>query len=550
MEEEDFRSLVEALTPRVVDAGRQRLQASTTSTPTTSTSQPPLTSQRQFPLTQPSTSGWKPRCTPKEELRRAFRRRQHVPYKKKELGSKCIDVILLPDHEWSKVVRGKERAQFHQEGLLVDTFRFEKSWSEGQVFDALFNAFRNQLTTASGESVTFCLKKPEGVVLLQPRIAPTETLSGEKICEIFSQKTVYLCPDRDLQVFKKEIISSDEDDKLEDDRADETPLFGESSKSTYSESSSSRKQPSATFVCERCTYINPSSVTECQMCSEDPLVEQSSPTNMQMPVMPPLLQAPSKPKDGSRMIKDILGFDNNPSLTLYVDRDTLLDDNIAFFKKKFKIENPIKVKFHGEMAVDAGGPLRENFRLLVRRLYSSDLNLFFGTQSHNLLPSNNQMLLYSGMFEVLGKIIAAAFVHGIPMNLPLHPAVIGCLLDRPKEEIFGHLQLNDILDLELQDMLRQILECDQDDDLLTLVTKEGGATHWLDSCGWPASKKMTVTCKHDLVLCVMHHYIIGIRSAAISSIQKGMKCEDKFPLALLSASEFSKLLTPQQITAA
>lgn len=49
----------------------------------------------------------------------------------------------------------------------------------------------------------FCLKKPEGVVLLQPRIAPTETLSGEKICEIFSQKTVYLCPDRDLQVFKK-----------------------------------------------------------------------------------------------------------------------------------------------------------------------------------------------------------------------------------------------------------------------------------------------------------------------------------------------------------
>lgn len=54
-------------------------------------------------------------------------------------------------------------------------------------------------------------------------------------------------------------------------------------------------------------------------------MEQSSPTNM---------QAPSKTKDGSRMIKDILGFHDNPSQTLYVDMDTLLDDNIAFFKKK------------------------------------------------------------------------------------------------------------------------------------------------------------------------------------------------------------------------
>lgn len=43
--------------------------------------------------------------------------------------------------------------------------------------------------------------------------------------------------------------------------------------------------------------------------------------------------------------------------------------------------------------------------------------------------------------------------------------------------------------------LLQILECDQDDDLLTLVQKEGGgATHWVDSYGWPpASKKMTVS---------------------------------------------------------
>lgn len=65
------------------------------------------------------------------------------------------------------------------------------------------------------------------------------------------------------------------------------------------------------------------------------------------------------------------------------------------------------------------------------------LKLFFlGTHSHNLLPSNNEMLLYSGMFEVLGKIIAAAIINDAPINIPLHPAVIDFIVQKPMDEIF------------------------------------------------------------------------------------------------------------------
>ena len=47
----------------------------------------------------------------------------------------------------------------------------------------------------------------------------------------------------------------------------------------------------------------------------------------------------------------------------------------------------------------------------------------------------------------------------------------------------------------------------------------------------------------------MYYYIVGMRSAAIFAIQKGMKCEDKFPLNFMAPSQLCSLLSPTPITA-
>ncbi|KAJ8049656.1 putative E3 ubiquitin-protein ligase HERC4 [Holothuria leucospilota] len=249
-----------------------------------------------------------------------------------------------------------------------------------------------------------------------------------------------------------------------------------------------------------------------------------------------------------KTIRQLLGFGNNPSQILYVSRDTLFEDNIAFFKNKFQSNRPISVRFVGEKAVDAGGPIRENFRILMRKLHAAELNMFFGTHSHNLLPSNNQMLLYSGMFEVLGN-IAAGIINGVPLKLPLHPAVIDCILDRPRDEQFGKISIDDILDVDLKEFLTKILNCKEDDEMVTVINDEANPTHWLDNCGWPVSKQMTVSCKHEIVMCVMYHYIIDIRSSAITAIENGMKCNNRFPLKVLTPSLLGELLKPPLINA-
>ncbi|KAJ8049658.1 hypothetical protein HOLleu_02498 [Holothuria leucospilota] len=154
MDDAEMASLVEALTPRVVEACRNQLSNNhQSSVATHSTSrqfdsiQPStqLSNSHQLPVATPSTSRqfdsngpstshtgrsstsrpltiqpptsrlsaiWPvtsrqscsnvQRSTPREELRRSFATKRNkqvfTPYRKKEVGSKCMDVVLLPHH--------------------------------------------------------------------------------------------------------------------------------------------------------------------------------------------------------------------------------------------------------------------------------------------------------------------------------------------------------------------------------------------------------------------------------------------------------------------
>ena len=68
--------------------------------------------------------------------------------------------------------------------------------------------------------------------------------------------------------------------------------------------------------------------------------------------------------------------------------------------------------FFGEPAVDAGGPLREFFRLLVDDIYKNN-TLFCGHDTARI-PVHNMGELVKKTYEHIGVMLGASIVHGGP----------------------------------------------------------------------------------------------------------------------------------------
>ena len=82
------------------------------------------------------------------------------------------------------------------------------------------------------------------------------------------------------------------------------------------------------------------------------------------------------------------------------------------FKNEFHIVNPLVVTFKEEPAVDAGGPRREYFTLLLKHI-STDFQLFEGSAGH-LLPTHNLPALINRHYNCIGKMISASILQGGP----------------------------------------------------------------------------------------------------------------------------------------
>ena len=102
-------------------------------------------------------------------------------------------------------------------------------------------------------------------------------------------------------------------------------------------------------------------------------------------------------------------INNNRRHRLSVEEDSILEDSFCYYKSKdFDPETPLRIAFKGQDAIDAGGPLRQFFTLVVDRIATR----FFEDGSTNLVPTINANTIISEIFVVVGKIIAHSIVHG------------------------------------------------------------------------------------------------------------------------------------------
>ena len=95
-----------------------------------------------------------------------------------------------------------------------------------------------------------------------------------------------------------------------------------------------------------------------------------------------------------------------------VRRSHIASDAILALRKGFDKSSSIRITFIGEPAVDAGGPLREFFRLVMRDVINNN-SLFQGSDDSRS-PAHNTMELRKGTFKIVGKLFALSIVHGGP----------------------------------------------------------------------------------------------------------------------------------------
>lgn len=111
------------------------------------------------------------------------------------------------------------------------------------------------------------------------------------------------------------------------------------------------------------------------------------------------------------------------SITLIcVRRKHLWEDSVLqFLKRSFDPRKPIRVVFHGEEAVDGGGPSREYFRLLGNAIKEQS-NLFYC--KGRVVTFNTSVSAYlERRYYLTGLMIATSILHGGP-GFPFFPRVL------------------------------------------------------------------------------------------------------------------------------
>lgn len=136
---------------------------------------------------------------------------------------------------------------------------------------------------------------------------------------------------------------------------------------------------------------------------------------------------------------------------LKVDREDTVMDFFQFYKSvHFDPVIPIKVQIKGEPAVDTGGLLRQVFTDVFAELASgsSCLRLFRGMLVR-LTPVYSTEHLLTGVFKVLGKMIAHSLIQGGPDFPYLTPGIYWYIAIGDLSEAVGRSSFVDIGDSEL-----------------------------------------------------------------------------------------------------
>ncbi len=128
--------------------------------------------------------------------------------------------------------------------------------------------------------------------------------------------------------------------------------------------------------------------------------------NDAMPALADVLQ------DHARLVVHVAVVPNERQRITVRRRHVWADTKRTLSRPVFKEDMGLNISFIGEQAQDAGGPLREYFRLLWHSL-SQDSSLFCGPENQRVV-SHNVVALQRKEYEMVGRCISMALSYEVP----------------------------------------------------------------------------------------------------------------------------------------
>ncbi|XP_067645705.1 probable E3 ubiquitin-protein ligase HERC4 [Eurosta solidaginis] len=147
-------------------------------------------------------------------------------------------------------------------------------------------------------------------------------------------------------------------------------------------------------------------------------------------------------------------------IVLNVSRENLVQDTLREIMQynHTDLKKPLKIKFHGEEAEDAGGVRKEFFMLLLRDLLDPKYSMFKEFEDSRSLWFADVTFETEDMYFLIGVICGLAIYNFIIINLPFPLALYKKLLDEP-------VDVNDLRDISptLANSMESILNYEQID---------------------------------------------------------------------------------------
>jgi len=505
------------------------------------------------------------------------------------------DMILLSGPDDVDVPRQSTRLRLEESGHVICQYSFSREWNEVDVELNVREAFGDDVIPADVD-IEFVYSVH--CKLLKPTLAATQSLNGDMVSRIFKdKKPVYVRPSKQLlQVRrqKKEIydldLDLDEEDEEETSASYDTlstpisdpipstsstctlstttadPYLSTSSTGTLSSSPTSQSLPSSSN--KPSTLIRASSPTttishptpasyysyldiiddqgteEIQIDDDDPDLIAAKAASME-DVQKEMESVTSVQELIQKFIDINLEKEKDPAIIVIRRRDIMSTTLKAVERKKFSFVLPLLVNFSGEEGVDAGGPKREFFHLLMSSLKS--MGIFEGRWfSHDIELLSNQKYAYAG------KLISWSILHGGSGPKALSSEAFKVMKDLPSSSTNA---IQAISDEKLQKVLQDLESCSTPDDFERFKVNNADA---VAEYGYNKIYVSGITHKEKIIRCLLkqafvfsvnaeiHQFIEGLNAVgklgdlmlANPNLFEAIMCESHEKLCL---AEFSKL---------
>uniref|UniRef100_A0A1L8DT79 Putative hect e3 ubiquitin ligase n=1 Tax=Nyssomyia neivai TaxID=330878 RepID=A0A1L8DT79_9DIPT len=123
----------------------------------------------------------------------------------------------------------------------------------------------------------------------------------------------------------------------------------------------------------------------------------------------------------------------NPFLALNVSRENLVQDTISELQRYSANEykRPLRVKFHGEEAEDAGGVQKEFLMLLLKEILDPKYGMFKEYEESRYIWFSNASFEGAGMYTLIGILCGLAIYNFTIIDLPFPLALYKRILQEP-----------------------------------------------------------------------------------------------------------------------